>query len=438
MLAAGDAHNVPAEESNDAGTLEELRQVCAAWEAAFGQSRDAILVFNAHNRVVRANSAFAQLVDLPMTDILGKTCCELFRATRIAPDEQLMQQSKQSRKPAESETFCPGSGVWLQMSVKPMIDERGEWIGTVHRIVDITDRKRAEEEVRQSEERYRRLFQQASEPIVLVDPQSGEFVDFNNRAHEMLGYAREELTALRVMDIDASPAEQTRRSIERLLAEGSGIFETCVRTKNGDVRDIRATSQMILLHGRKLIQTTWKDVTERKRYDSAVHLLSTTDELTELYNRRGFLTVAEHQIKVARRAGRELALLLLDVDSIKAVNDRHGHREGDRLLRDLSRLLRSAFRESDILARIGGDEFAVMVVEPDRMSAEAYAERTRRRVAQRNTQSAAPPIVLNIGTTHYDGKTAKSLEELLNEADGRMHEDKLRRASKPNVEAGEP
>ena len=139
---------------------------------------------------------------------------------------------------------------------------------------------------------------------------------------------------------------------------------------------------------------------ERKRAEEAIRALSLEDELTGLANRRGFFTLAEQQLKVARRTKTGLFLLFADVDGLKATNDRFGHAEGDRLIRDAAHILRATFRDSDIVARIGGDEFVVLMIQTDdtapahflaRLAAEI--EKTERRreavslVAQRRRDS---------------------------------------------------
>ena len=105
------------------------------------------------------------------------------------------------------------------------------------------------------------------------------------------------------------------------------------------------------------------DITERKKMEEEIGELSFRDPLTTLYNRRGFITLAEQQLKAAPRAQRKMLLAFLDVDNLKGINDTLGHEGGDKVLIDAADVLRRTFRESDIIARVGGDEFAVLAIE---------------------------------------------------------------------------
>ncbi len=113
-----------------------------------------------------------------------------------------------------------------------------------------------------------------------------------------------------------------------------------------------------------------KSEEERKQTEKVIQNLSITDELTSLLNRRGFFTLAEQQIKIARRTGREMVLLFADLDKLKWINDTWGHAEGDRALCEVGKILKNTFRESDIIARIGGDEFVMLAVETPQSNAE--------------------------------------------------------------------
>jgi diguanylate cyclase (GGDEF)-like protein len=106
-----------------------------------------------------------------------------------------------------------------------------------------------------------------------------------------------------------------------------------------------------------------EDITERKRMEAEIREMSLRDLLTGLYNRRGFITLAEQQLKAANRAHRPLQLTFADCDRLKWINDTLGHKEGDKALIDTAQILRQTFRESDIIARLGGDEFAILSID---------------------------------------------------------------------------
>jgi diguanylate cyclase (GGDEF)-like protein len=165
-----------------------------------------------------------------------------------------------------------------------------------------------------------------------------------------------------------------------------------------------------------------RTVRDRTHETTAARAEALTDELTGLYNRRGFRTLAEHQLKVARRTGRDLLLLCVDLDRFKPINDRFGHAEGDRALAEVAAIMRATMRETDVVARLGGDEFAVLVVDADDATEDAVLARLYRAFAQRN---AAPgrryDLSATIGVSRLDRDRAADLAELLEAADASLY-----------------
>jgi two-component system cell cycle response regulator len=158
----------------------------------------------------------------------------------------------------------------------------------------------------------------------------------------------------------------------------------------------------------------------------AMENLSLTDELTGLHNRRGFLMLAEQQLKLARRQGRKLALLFIDVDGLKRVNDTQGHPAGDQLLKATAEVLRKTFRESDVLARLGGDEYCVLVVEDAGGGVASGIQRLLERLegynASKGGQSAA--LSLSVGPIEVDPGADVRVQEHLAKADALMYKHK--------------
>jgi len=167
---------------------------------------------------------------------------------------------------------------------------------------------------------------------------------------------------------------------------------------------------------------------ERKRIEAQLKSLSLYDELTHLYNRRGFLTVASQQLKMANRHQHSMLLFFFDLDNMKIINDKHGHPAGDKALRATASVLKTIFREADILARLGGDEFVALAVGGDRSSLNIL----RKRIASgfetfNNSQEIPFPLEISVGVAVYDPKNAVTIEELLAAADELMYEEKKRK-----------
>lgn len=171
-----------------------------------------------------------------------------------------------------------------------------------------------------------------------------------------------------------------------------------------------------------------QEIVERKRMEGRLRSLALTDDLTGLYNRRGFLTLAEQQLKLARRMEIGLSLVYADLDGLKRINDTFGHDEGAAALRQTAAILGDTFRDSDIIARLGGDEFAVLVINTSDRSPRTIASRLQQKLADYNAQRThSYALALSVGIACVRPKWPVSIEQLIARADERMYEHKRSR-----------
>jgi two-component system cell cycle response regulator len=167
---------------------------------------------------------------------------------------------------------------------------------------------------------------------------------------------------------------------------------------------------------------------ERHRMQQDLRRLATVDDLTGLFNRRGFLPLAEHHLNLVDRNKFPLMLLFIDLDGLKRVNDAHGHAEGSRMIQDTATVLTKTLRTSDVLARVGGDEFCVLLTGDDAENAERVLVRLVEAVAGHNARAMRPyELSLSVGAAPYDPEEPCSIEELMERADALMYEEKERR-----------
>lgn len=160
----------------------------------------------------------------------------------------------------------------------------------------------------------------------------------------------------------------------------------------------------------------------RQRRENGVRALALVDPLTGLYNRRGFLTLVRQQEELALRLNRRMLHLFIDLDGLKRINDTFGHHEGDLALQDTAALLRRTFRESDVIARIGGDEFAVLAVEMDERWGNSWEGRLQEQLTAANVErDRGYDLVLSVGVAAVDPRVRQPLEERLNMADVEMY-----------------
>lgn len=156
--------------------------------------------------------------------------------------------------------------------------------------------------------------------------------------------------------------------------------------------------------------------------------LALTDELTGLYNRRGFMAVAERQMRLGRRTGRGMLLFMMDVNGLKSINDSFGHLEGDCALKRTSAVLEETFRDSDVVARLGGDEFAVLAIEAAGHSEPTIKARLFEQLKSISAEQSRYRISLSVGVARFDPRNVTSIGELMVKADQAMYEQKRRRS----------
>jgi len=155
--------------------------------------------------------------------------------------------------------------------------------------------------------------------------------------------------------------------------------------------------------------------------DREIRSLAVTDELTGLYNRRGFLASATHHLKLAHRNGQNVLLLFCDVDHLKEINDSFGHKEGDLVLIRAADALEQTFRDSDIIARLGGDEFAVLASEASTPNRQTIVPRLEASVARVNAEESRYKLSFSVGVARFNPETPTSLGELMARADKEMY-----------------
>lgn len=173
------------------------------------------------------------------------------------------------------------------------------------------------------------------------------------------------------------------------------------------------------------IAVSFRDITERRKHEEKLRGMTLIDELTGLYNRRGFFALAEQQWKLAERTGRSFLLVFADLDDLKRINDTFGHTVGDQALFEAAAILRHTFRTTDVVARIGGDEFAALVLEPEPDTAPLVLQRLETNIEQANSEGTLPfSLSISVGLASLDATSPRPIGELLSLADSRMYENK--------------
>jgi diguanylate cyclase (GGDEF)-like protein/PAS domain S-box-containing protein len=290
------------------------------------------------------------------------------------------------------------------------------------------------EALRESEEKAKAISDSSMDGIILMDGRG--VIDYMNKAAEQIfGYRKEELIGKKLHETIVSKA--SRKKYYRRLPEfektgnckviGKNIEVTATK-KNGTKFPIDLSISSFQIKGQWHSAGTVRDITERKTLEAELRTAAVTDELTGLYNRRGFFTLSEQQCKLATRNKMKMALLYLDLDDLKGINDKLGHDEGDLALIDSANVLKNSFRKSDIIGRIGGDEFAVLITNPFEEDIEAViTNNVENNLKVYNKQSERTyELSLSMGFSQFNPEEPCSIEALLTQADILMYENKQR------------
>lgn len=288
-----------------------------------------------------------------------------------------------------------------------------------------------------------RLFTLTGDLVCVTGP-DGYFLLLNPAFESSLGYTRLELLTEPLLALVPEEDRSVVREATARLAAGQPEvdFEVRLRTKEGNDRWF---AWHVVPEQDGSMYFIGRDVTERRIEREALTRLSTelerlaiTDELTGLLNRRGFTALARHQLAVARRHGWPVVVFALDLDGLKQMNDRGGHHVGDAALRGVADALRTVFRESDVVGRMGGDEFAVLLVNATEDAA-AFESRLIAALGQGQAGGQGPEVTyagmrlsISIGSASCGTTQRRSLDDLLRRADAAMYARKRStRASRP-------
>ena len=316
---------------------------------------------------------------------------------------------------------------------------------------DITERERATQTIRLQAEQYATMLATTSDGFWLLD-RDGRFLTVNEAYCRMTGYSREELLKLGIGDIEAiESAKATERHMATIVETGFDRFESLHRRKDGGVIDVEGSVSFWRATGQFLCFA--RDITNKKRTEEQIARMARYDSLTGLPNRRVFVEALEQAIARARRNCTSFAVLYLDLDHFKDVNDTLGHPVGDVLLIEVAERLRANVRDVDTVARFGGDEFAIIlndIAEPE--NAAAASERilgaigepnfiqvdvaaVAADVAEKIVRAVTEPIMIQANRIHSGasvgiavyGPGSSDAETMLSHADVALYQAKVER-----------
>jgi len=287
---------------------------------------------------------------------------------------------------------------------------------------------RLAEKVLDSEIRFRMLFQNitagfALHEIILNDegqPCDYRFLEVNPAFEQLTGLKVQELIGRTVLDVLPDTEPYWIENYGRVAMTGNPQRFDNYSGELGRFYECLAYSPR-----RGQFAVLFTDITDRKKMEDQILALSITDQLTGLYNRRGFLYLAGQQLKLSDRKKSGIPLFFADLDLLKQINDTLGHEEGDRALIEAVNIFRETFRASDIIARLGGDEFAVFAIDIKEENPEIFTARLQQLIdTQNNGENRKYKLSISVGCAYYDPENPCSIDDLIGHADKLMYEQK--------------
>ncbi len=420
---------------HDAGAARRSEAEARAQAALFRLLADNVPVLIAYYRASDfqcrfANKAYAHTFGTDEHAIVGRTFAEVIgaeAAAQIQPSVDLVLRRQQPASYERELTRADGSPRWIDVNLLPHVEEDGATTGCFVLISDITRHRLAERAVRASEERLAKFMQASAEGIVFHH--DGVITDANPALCALIGYRLDELLGRRTLDFVAP--EQHVKVTAMVASAAETPYESVLLDKSGQRIAVEFIGRTLQHQGQAMRMSIVRDIRDRQAAQARIHHLAHHDALTGLPNRMAFMEQLQLEMAAADAKGSRLALLFVDLDHFKRVNDSLGHLAGDTLLRIVAERILGCLRATDRVARFGGDEFMVLLQgigspgqqrdDVDEVARKLLTVIAAPLIAEGGPISVAP----SIGVAFYPGD-ARSADELVQHADNAMYQAKAR------------
>jgi diguanylate cyclase (GGDEF)-like protein/PAS domain S-box-containing protein len=383
-----------------------------------------------------ANSKMMEITQYTMEETIGKLFIDF-----VSPEYKTLVIERYKRRIAGEEVpnryeieIITGDGKTIPVEINASCIEYEGKLADMAIVRDITERKHAEKALRESEEKYSSLFQHSKDAIFLHDL-NGTILDVNQKVLDQFQYTKSEILSLKIADLHPDEVLAiSKRAFKKVTENGFFNFEIVFQKKNGEIFPAEVSSSLFKIGTKEVIQGIVRDITDSKRAAEQIAFMAYHDPLTNLSNRHLLKDRLQQTLASAKQYNRIVAILFLDLDNFKRINDTLGHDQGDKLLQKVAARLQAYIRNSDsiarleveqgdtTIARLGGDEFTILLTEIKHIKDAA-------KVAQRILDLFNEPfaveshevfITTSIGISVYpdDGET---VDTLLKHADTAMY-----------------
>ncbi|MGE6168570.1 PAS domain S-box protein [Aeromonas media] len=456
--------------------IQAMEDVEARFRTIFERAGVGIAMVAPDGGWLRVNDALCQIVGYSQDELINLTFQDITHPDDLNTDLSLLQQliNDDIDHYQLEKRYITKSGryVWIQLIVTKKLSENGELEYFISIIKNVQEQKEAEaslaelhkdlenrvetrtrdlqlanemlsasiaqqlrfeQELRRREAELQMVLQNANDAYVCID-HHGVIRDWNQQAEHTFGWSREEAIG-RPLDetiIPASMREAHQRGLARYLATGKHhvlnqhIELTAVR-RDGMTLPVEVRISPLFIDGKTIFSAFLHDITERKQAEAIREYEATHDSLTGLHNRRGMFNLLPEAIARAKRTQTSLALLYIDLDGFKKINDTHGHDSGDHVLRVIGTRLQESIRQTDTAVRLGGDEFTILLenIKHGTTDADIVAHKILDAIQQPiQLDSTTGAISASIGIAVYHADNMISADQLISQADSAMYEAK--------------
>ena len=375
------------------GEAERLRESESRYSSAVRYSPGGLYIFDPRSmQILESNPQFQDMMGYSEAEMSSLTVYD-FYSNYCTADEDIKHILEKSLYNISARQYCVKNGASIDVDLYSCWSTSGKLSVVIVNVQDVTERNKAQE----ISAKYNALVGQTRD-IILFTCLDGQIVEANKAAEDAYGYTRGELLALRIYDL-FNPGVDTIEERHMQQASSQGVtFETVHIRRDGTSFPVEVSSQGLLIGNELITASIIRDISDRKRMEADLRYLATHDGLTRVSNRYVLEETIAYTIAQNKQTQKAWALLLIDVDNFKFINDTLGHDVGDMVLVDLVSTLKKILRAEDLLARLGGDEFAVLLNGVSNEEARLVAEKLRSAIEGTNFSlgNCKLPIVYTI------------------------------------------
>lgn len=367
-----------------------LRDSERRYRQSFEQAAVGMIHTSLEGQILRCNTKFAEIIGYSADEIAGITFQQI-----TAPEDLQRSNAALRRTTTGVVDVTPtsvwekryirkdGSLTWVKLTISIQRDEEGRALHYITVVEDINERKAAEaslsaaqEALRLSEKRYRTVFQTSLDCVIISHLSDGRYIDVNRAFLKLLGFEYDEVIGRTSTELNFWVDPGTRDEMAQLLRRDLSLhdYKTRYRKRSGEIIWVLISASVIEIEGSACVLSVMRDISDAKAAEEEIWNLAFYDPLTRLPNRRLLLDRLHQSLAVGNRTQRHRALLFVDLDDFKTLNDTLGHQTGDLLLQEVAARLSKSVRECDTVARLGGDEFVVMLEDLSIVPEEAATE----------------------------------------------------------------